>query len=103
MYNRYMQLHGGGEVLHREEERRPHPVPRPLPGAEKGPAGMAAGLKDLLSGALGNRVEPGDLLLYLVLLLLYLEQEDEELLIVLAALVVLGFSDQEAASGSRKS
>ena len=103
MYNRYMQLHRGGEAPQGEEERRPGPVPRPVPGAGKGPAGHSAGLKDILSGVLGNRVEPGDLLLYLVLLLLYLEQEDEELLIVLAALVVLGFSEEGDHSGSRKS
>ena len=102
MYNRYMQLHRGGEPPRREEERRPHPVPRPGPGAGKGPAGPAAGLKDILGSLLGNRVEPGDLLLYLVLLLLYLEQEDEELLIVLAALVVLGFSGEDH-QGGRKS
>ena len=47
------------------------------------------------NGILGNRVDTGDLLLYLVLLLLYLEKEDEELLITLAALAVLSFSDQE--------
>ena len=99
MYNRYMQLHRGGEAP-QGEERPPKPVPRP--GAGKGPAGHSAGLKDILSGVLGNRVEPGDLLLYLVLLLLYLEQEDEELLIVLAALVVLGFSEEDH-RGSRKS
>ena len=102
MYNRYMQLRQGGEAP-REAERRPHPAPRPVQGTGKGPAGeISAGLKSILSSALGNRIEPGDLLLYLVLLLLYLEQEDEELLIVLAALVVLSFSEDNH-SGSRKS
>ncbi len=103
MYNRYMQLRQGGEAPHREAERRPHPAPRPAQGAGISPAGeLSAGLKSILSSALGNRIEPGDLLLYLVLLLLYLEREDEELLIVLAALVVLNFSEEDH-SGSRKS
>ncbi len=97
MYNRYMRQHQGGE-----EQREPHPLPPPR--VWESPTGTSAvGLKNLLSGILGNRVEPGDLLLYLVLLLLYLEQEDEELLIVLAALVVLGFSDQDSDPGRRKS
>ncbi len=97
MYNRYMQQHGGGE-----ERREPHPLPPPR-AAESPTGGNSVGLKGLLSNFLGNRVEPGDLLLYLVLLLLYLEQEDEELLIVLAAMVVLGFSDQDTGSGRSKS
>ena len=97
MYNRYLQMRqGGGEE--RAARPTPHPVRRPETG--KSPAGSAAGLKGLLNGLLGNRVDTGDLLLYLVLLLLYLEKEDEELLITLAALVVLSFSDQE---DSRKS
>ncbi len=103
MYNRYLQERQGGEERARETRRPPHPTPPPGPGTRESPAGtVSAGLKGLLRGVLGNRMEPGDLLLYSVLLLLYLEQEDEELLIVLAALVVLGFSDQESASGSRK-
>ena len=98
MYNRYLRERQGGE------ERRERMPPLPPPRAGESPTGgSAVGLKNLLSGILGNRVEPGDLLLYLVLLLLYLEQEDEELLIVLAALVVLGFSDHAGDSGRRKS
>ncbi len=92
MYNRYLQAHRGGG-----EERTGHPAPQPVrrPETQESPAGITAGLKGLLNGILGNRVDMGDLLLYLVLLLLYLEKEDEELLITLAALVVLSFSDQE--------
>ncbi len=92
MYNRYLQMHPGVG-----EERTGRPAPPPPRRSETGesPAGTAAGLKGILNGILGNRVDTGDLLLYLVLLLLYLEKEDEELLITLAALVVLSFSDQE--------
>ena len=92
MYNRYLQTRQGGG-----EERPGRPEPRPVRRLEnrKSPAESAAGLKGILNGLLGNRVDTGDLLLYLVLLLLYLEKEDEELLITLAALVVLSFSDQE--------
>ena len=97
MYNRYLQMRRGGG-----EESAAAPAPRPVRRQETGesPAGSTAGLKGILNGLLGSRVDTGDLLLYLVLLLLYLEKEDEELLITLAALVVLSFSDQEE---SRKS
>ena len=91
MYNRYLQTRqGGGE----ERAGRPDPRPERRPENRESPAGSAAGLKGILNGLLGNRVDTGDLLLYLVLLLLYLEKEDAELLITLAALVVLSFSDQ---------
>lgn len=92
MYNRYLQTRQDiGEDRAGQSDRRP--VRRPENW--ESPAGSAAGLKGILNGILGNRVDTGDLLLYLVLLLLYLEKEDEELLITLAALVVLSFSDQE--------
>lgn len=92
MYNRYLQTRQGGG-----EERDGRSVPRRVrqPETRESPAGTTAGLKGILNGLLGSRVDTGDLLLYLVLLLLYLEKEDEELLITLAALVVLSFSDQE--------
>ena len=103
MYNRYMQLRQSGEAAHGEAGRQPRPAPRPGQMTGKSPTGdFSAGLKGILSTVLGNRIEPEDLLLYLVLLLLYLEQEDEELLIVLAALVVLNLSEEDH-SGSRKS
>ena len=102
MYNRYMQYRQGGEAPRRTGERQARPAP-PSRQTESSPAGgLSAGLKDMLRGMLGDRVEPGDLLLYLVLLLLSLEQEDEELLLVLAALVVLSLGDQEE-PGRRKS
>ena len=97
MYNRYLQMRqGGGE----ERSGRPAPPPVRRPETGESPAGQTAGLKGILNALLGNRVDTGDLLLYLVLLLLYLEKEDEELLVTLAALAVLSFSDQE---DSRKS
>ena len=92
MYNRYLQTRQDiGEGRPGRSDHRP--VQRP--DNRESPAGSAAGLKGILNGLFGNRVDTGDLLLYLVLLLLYLEKEDEELLITLAALVVLSFSDQE--------
>ncbi len=92
MYNRYLQTRqDNGE----DRVGRPDHKPVRSPENRESPAGSAAGLKGILNGLLGNRVDTGDLLLYLVLLLLYLEKEDEELLITLAALVVLSFSDQE--------
>ena len=92
MYNRYLQTR---QEIGEERVGRPDPRPVRWPENRESPAGSAAGLKGILNGLFGNRVDTGDLLLYLVLLLLYLEKEDEELLITLAALVVLSFSDQE--------
>ena len=97
MYNRYLQTR---QDVGEDRGGRPDHQPVRRPENRESPAGSAAGLKGILNGLLGNRVDTGDLLLYLVRLLLYLEKEDEELLITLAALVVLSFGDQE---DSRKS
>ena len=85
MYNRYLQTR---QDIGEDRVGRPDHRPVHRPENRESPAGSAAGLKGILNGLLGNRVDTGDLLLYL-------EKEDEELLITLAALVVLSFSDQE--------
>ena len=75
MYNRY------AAYRQREPER-----PSPPAEHEKRPsADWADGLRSMVSGLFGGRLETGDLLLLLILLLLYTDSRDEDFLIMMAA------------------
>lgn len=108
MYNRYI---GNTGKYYRVEEPGDKTPPRPVyapepdfrsaaktPNPIQSPKGFlpntrnfSDGLKGLLKGILPDKVDIGDLLLFLILLLLYIEKEDEDILILLGALVLLGF------------
>jgi hypothetical protein len=108
LYNRYLEQYGSStknRPVSVQDRTAPPPPPAPVQGIKQAaPAftghaqGLASlfpssltGIKGLLQGFLGDKMDISDLLLILILLLLYLEKEDEEILITLSALVFMGF------------
>jgi hypothetical protein len=107
LYNRYLQQYGNlknqpAPASSVSSRSAPNPLPAPAQAHKEVPFLSAkgsshllpsslTGIKGLLKGFLGDKMDIGDLLLILILLLLYLEKEDEEILIILSALVFMGF------------
>ena len=108
MYNRYLEQYGSStknRPVMIQDRSAPLPAPVPVQSTKQAPPSFAAhsqglaslfpssltGIKGLLQGFLGDKMDLGDLLLILILLLLYLEKEDEGILITLSALVFMGF------------
>ncbi len=118
MYNRYVQHYGSRQENSKPDSKLEAPpkehgsavfsqkgninIPPPVPPKEPMQKPLKentlpqlpslAGIRGMLRGFLGDKMDISDLLLILILLLIYLEKEDEEILITLSALVVMGFS-----------